>query len=72
MDHKQVIKTIMNLNTPFIFKKVTKKADKFKGNKQYPKRQRIWKILDFTPKKLAFKYIITPPIQKITKIKIII
>ena len=51
MDHRQVISTNINLNTPFIFKIMTTKADKFKVNKQYHKRQSIWKILDFTPKK---------------------
>jgi hypothetical protein len=46
-------------------------ADIFRGKRQYPKRQNIWKILALTPKKFAFKYKMTPPNQNIIKIKVV-
>ena len=67
-----MIPTIINLIASLTLNKEIKMAEISKGNKQYPKRQKIWKILVLTPKKFALRKGMTPPIQKIRKTKIII
>ena len=68
-DQKQLNPIIINLIKSKKDVKDKIKAAIFKGNKQYPNKQNIWKILVFRPNKYEFAKTKKLPIQNIRKTK---
>ena len=69
-DQKQVSPIKNNFKISFVLIKQKIKEEMFKGNKQYPNKQNIWKMLILTPNKLLLRNTRKLPTQKIRKIKI--
>ena len=61
-----------NLIISLVLTKQKIREEIFKGNRQYPNKQNIWKILVLTPNKWLFRKTRKLPSQKIRKIKIIV
>ena len=72
MDHKHVNITKINLRISSSLLNIKIKERKTNGNKEYPNKQNIWKILVWTPNKLAFIKTRKLPNQKIIKINVIV
>ena len=71
-DQKHVKATNINFTISRVLVKLKIKAEIFKGNKQYPSRQNIWKILVLTPNKWLLRKTRKLPSQKIRKINMIV